>query len=152
MTETTLTAANFALVAQLLREQCGLVLEPGKEYLVKSRLTPLAQRHRFAGIDQLIERLRGGSDNGLVTEVVEAMVTTETSFFRDIHPFETLKKTVLPQLDRASQSRAAAQHLVCRQFERTRALFDRDSAARVLSGAEQLANQPFGDRHLAGHA
>ena len=42
-------------------------------------------------IDQLIERLRGSGVNGLVTEVVEAMVTTETSFFRDIHPFETLE-------------------------------------------------------------
>jgi chemotaxis protein methyltransferase CheR len=98
VTETTLTAANFALVAQLLRQQCGLVLEPGKEYLVKSRLAPVAQRHKFAGVDQLIERLRGGSVNGLVTDVVEAMVTTETFFFRDIHPFETLKKSVLPEL------------------------------------------------------
>lgn len=98
MTETTLTAANFALVAQLLREQCGLVLEPGKEYLVKSRLAPVAQRHKFASVDQLIERLRAGSVNGLVTDVVEAMVTTETFFFRDIHPFETLKKSVLPVL------------------------------------------------------
>ena len=98
MTETALTAANFALVAQLMREQCGLVLEPGKEYLVKSRLAPVAQRHKFAGVDQLIERLRGGSVNGLVTDVVEAMVTTETYFFRDIHPFEALKKSVLPEL------------------------------------------------------
>jgi chemotaxis protein methyltransferase CheR len=98
VTETALTAANFALVAQLMREQCGLVLEPGKEYLVKSRLAPVAQRHKFAGVDQLIERLRGGDVNDLVTDVIEAMVTTETFFFRDIHPFETLKKSVLPEL------------------------------------------------------
>jgi chemotaxis protein methyltransferase CheR len=96
--DTIVSAADFAFISQLLREQCALVLEPGKEYLVKARLTPVAQRHDVASINQLIERLRGGGDNVLLTQVVEAMVTTETSFFRDIHPFETLKKNVLPQL------------------------------------------------------
>ena len=98
MAETIVSAADFAFVAKLLREQCALVLEPGKEYLIKARLTPLAQRRGLASIDQLIEQLRRGGNHGLLTEVVEAMVTTETSFFRDIHPFETLKTTVLPQL------------------------------------------------------
>jgi chemotaxis protein methyltransferase CheR len=96
--EISLTPANFDFVAKLVREQCGLILEPGKEYLVKSRLWPLAQKHHFAELDQLIERLRAGGASDLVTEVVEAMVTTETSFFRDIHPFETLRKIVLPEL------------------------------------------------------
>jgi chemotaxis protein methyltransferase CheR len=96
--ETIVSATDFVFVAALLREQCALVLEPGKEYLIKARLTPLAHKHGLASIDQLIERLRRGGNNGLLTEVVEAMVTTETSFFRDIHPFETLKTSVLPQL------------------------------------------------------
>jgi chemotaxis protein methyltransferase CheR len=96
--ESNVSPSDFAFVARLLREQCALVLEPGKEYLIKARLTPLTQKHGMASIAQLLDRLRGGCDNGLQTEVVEAMVTTETSFFRDIHPFETLKKTVLPQL------------------------------------------------------
>lgn len=97
MTEISLTSASFDFVAKLLRERSGLVLEPGKEYLVKSRLLPLAQQHHLAGVDELIDQLRNGG-NGLVTEVVEAMMTTETSFFRDIHPFETLRKIVLPEL------------------------------------------------------
>ncbi|MBL9162731.1 MAG: protein-glutamate O-methyltransferase CheR [Planctomycetaceae bacterium] len=103
MADTTVSAADFAFVAKLVRERCALVLEPGKEYLVKARLLPLAERHGLAGIEPLIDRLRG-SDSGLTTEVVEAMVVTETSFFRDIHPFETLKKTVLPKLIAARQS------------------------------------------------
>ncbi len=97
MVETIVSPADFVFVANLLRQRCALVLEPGKEYLVKARLAPLAQKHGLGGIGQLIEKLRG-CDNGLATEVMEAMVTTETSFFRDIHPFETLKKTVLPKL------------------------------------------------------
>ncbi|MFN0017955.1 MAG: CheR family methyltransferase [Pirellulaceae bacterium] len=98
MVESNVSSSDFAFVARLLRDQCALVLEPGKEYLVKARLTPLAQKHGLASIAQLLDRLRGGSDSSLQAEVVEAMVTTETSFFRDIHPFETLKKTVLPEL------------------------------------------------------
>lgn len=100
MVETTVSAADFAFVASLVRQRCALVIEPGKEYLVQSRLTPLAQRYGLASIHSLIDKLRG-SDHRLMTEVVEAMVTTETSFFRDIHPFETLKKTIFPELIRA---------------------------------------------------
>ena len=108
MIDTTLSPANFALVARLVRDQCGLILEPGKEYLVQSRLAPLVQKHQADSVDRLIDRLRGIGVNGLVAEVVEAMVTTETSFFRDIHPFESLKKSVLPDL---IQRRAAARQL-----------------------------------------
>ena len=98
MVDLVVSAADYGFLAGLLRERCALVLEPGKEYLIKSRLTPLVQRHGLGAIGQLLERLREPTNSGLVTEVVEAMVTTETSFFRDIHPFETLKKTVLPKL------------------------------------------------------
>lgn len=97
MVDSSLSAEDFAFVCHLLRQRCALVLEPGKEYLVKSRLVPLAQRYGLSGLNQLIDKLRSG-DAGLITEAVEAMVTTETSFFRDIHPFETLRTTILPQL------------------------------------------------------
>lgn len=108
MTDTSLSAANFTFVARLLRDECGLILEPGKEYLVKSRLAPVAQRHETGSLDGLIDRLRGVRVNGLVAEVVEAMLITETSFFRDVHPFETLREAVLPDLLRL---RAASRQL-----------------------------------------
>jgi chemotaxis protein methyltransferase CheR len=93
-----ITAEDYAFVANLLRERCALVLEPGKEYLINARLTPVAQRHQLDSIALVISRIRSEPHNGLATDVVEAMVTTETSFFRDVHPFETLRKTVLPKL------------------------------------------------------
>jgi chemotaxis protein methyltransferase CheR len=92
------TADDYAFVATLLRERCALVLEPGKEYLIRARLTPVAQRNNLASVPLLISRIRQEQPQALITEVVEAMVTTETSFFRDIHPFETLRKLVLPEL------------------------------------------------------
>lgn len=98
MTDAVVTADDYAFVANLLRERCALILEPGKEYLIRARLTPVAQRHNLMSVPALIHCIRRDQPQALVTEVIEAMVTTETSFFRDIHPFETLKKTVLPEL------------------------------------------------------
>lgn len=98
MAESAPNARNFAFVVQMLRAECGLILDPGKEYLVVSRLTPLVRKHSVRSVDDLIDRLRDAPEEGLVREVVEAMVTTETSFFRDVHPFETLRRSVLPDL------------------------------------------------------
>jgi chemotaxis protein methyltransferase CheR len=96
--ETSVSAEEYAFIADLLCEQCAFVLAPGKGYLLKSRLTPVARRHHLESIRQLIERLRTGGRPGLTSEVVEAMVTTETSFFRDMPCFESLKQIVLPEL------------------------------------------------------
>jgi len=87
---------NFALVRKLVHERAAIVLEAGKEYLVESRLEPIAQAHGFASVDELCSLLR--SKPGLASEVVEAMTTNETSFFRDHHPFEALRREILPQL------------------------------------------------------
>lgn len=98
MDEAQVTPGDYDFVAKLLLKHCAIVLDPGREYLVRARLGPVAQRHGLANTAQLIERLRGAAGPALIDDVVEAMVTTETSFFRDIHPFETLRTTVLPEL------------------------------------------------------
>lgn len=98
MVDSTVLPEDFALIAKLVRDECGLILEPGKEYLVRARLTPLAHKHGADSLRALIGRLRTPVRSPLVTEVVEAMVTTETSFFRDVHPFEALRHDVLPRL------------------------------------------------------
>jgi chemotaxis protein methyltransferase CheR len=95
-----MTPADFDYVCRLVREKSGVVLEPGKEYLVDSRLTPVALKSDLKSVSELVARLRAAPDNGLAIRVVEAMVTTETSFFRDHHPFDTLRTTVLPELIR----------------------------------------------------
>lgn len=89
---------DFEYISQLLRSRSGQVLEAGKEYLVRSRLAPLVERHHLADLHQLVQRLRSGGHTRLEIEVLEAMAITETSFFRDVHPFETLRLQVLPRL------------------------------------------------------
>jgi chemotaxis protein methyltransferase CheR len=86
----------FARVQKLVYEQTAIVLENGKEYLVESRLAPLARAHGFATVDDLCQTLAARSD--LVAQVVDAMTTKETSFFRDHHPFDAIRQHILPTL------------------------------------------------------
>lgn len=95
-----MTNEDFDYVRDLVRAHCALVLEPGKQYLVETRLTPLVRQHNLGSISGLVARLKAQPYNGLHVQVVEAMVTTETSFFRDLHPFEALRKNVIPELMR----------------------------------------------------
>jgi len=92
------SSSDFNYIRKLVLEYSAIVLEEGKEYLVESRLGPIAKAEGFDTIDRLVEALRINSHNGLQSTVVEALTTNETSFFRDIHPFETLKDVVLPEL------------------------------------------------------
>lgn len=90
--------ADFDYVRQFVRTQAAIVLEPGKEYLVESRLMALVRKENFQTVDQLVDRMRSSPMGELHRRVVDAMTTNETSFFRDVHPFEALKKVILPEL------------------------------------------------------
>jgi chemotaxis protein methyltransferase CheR len=90
--------ADFDYVRNYVRSQAAIVIEPGKEYLVESRLTTLARKENIASIDLLVDQLRSRPGSPLHRRVVDAMTTNETSFFRDLNPFEALKKHILPEL------------------------------------------------------
>ncbi|HMF49838.1 MAG TPA: protein-glutamate O-methyltransferase CheR [Candidatus Saccharimonadales bacterium] len=90
--------AEFHYIKDFIYQQAAIDLEPGKAYLVESRLQPIARREGFASLSDMIAKLRAQPANGLNWLVVEAMTTNETYFFRDVHPFELLKTKVLPEL------------------------------------------------------
>ncbi|MCU1373957.1 MAG: protein-glutamate O-methyltransferase CheR [Actinomycetia bacterium] len=94
---TTLAAPDFEYIAQLVHRRSAIVLEPGKEYLAESRLESVAREHGLATVTELVKHMRNGS---LAVDdlVVDAMTTNETSFFRDAHPFNALRDSVLPEL------------------------------------------------------
>jgi chemotaxis protein methyltransferase CheR len=97
----TVGAADFDWIAQLVWQRSAIVLEKGKEYLVESRLAPLARKTGADNVSQFVGRLIAEPDSGLITEVVDAMTTNETSWFRDHLPFQALQSHVLPELARA---------------------------------------------------
>jgi chemotaxis protein methyltransferase CheR len=89
---------DFGYVRTLVRQRSAIVLEEGKEYLVESRLSAVAREEGFGSVERLIAELRAHPGNGLQRRVIEAMTTNETTFFRDIHPFDALRQTLLPEL------------------------------------------------------
>jgi chemotaxis protein methyltransferase CheR len=93
-----MTNEDFDLLCRLLKERSGLVLTRDKAYLLESRLLPVARKRNMKSLDELIAALRGRPEGELVRDVVEAMTTNESFFFRDIKPFDQFKNFVLPQL------------------------------------------------------
>jgi chemotaxis protein methyltransferase CheR len=100
--------SEFEFIRDLVRAKAGIVLEAGKEYLVDARLSALVRQQKLESIAALVARLRANSVDPLHRLAVEAMTTNETSFFRDQHPFEALKKVVIPGL---LESRASTRSL-----------------------------------------
>ena len=101
-----MTPLDYEFLRKLLKDRSGLDLSSDKRYLVESRLIPLAQRAGLSGITELVVKIKGGAD-ALTSDVVEAMTTNETFFFRDKIPFDHLREAVLPALVQARASRRA---------------------------------------------
>jgi chemotaxis protein methyltransferase CheR len=90
--------SEFDFIRGFIKSKSGILLEEGKEYLVEARLAVVARHAKLESIDALVNKLKSSPGDPLHKLVVEAMTTNETSFFRDIHPFEALKKIVVPAL------------------------------------------------------
>jgi chemotaxis protein methyltransferase CheR len=105
MSTTTLTPDAISFVCTTVRDRSAIELDASKSYLIEARLAPVAREAGFASIADLIQGVRGKRQPGLESRLVEAMTTNETSFFRDIHPFEALKTTVFPALRTKNASR-----------------------------------------------
>ena len=95
---------DFSLLATLLKDQSGLVLTTDKVYLLESRLMPVARQYGMKSLEELTQAIRQKKDSRIVPAVVEAMTTNESLFFRDMKPFDQLKRLVLPKLMATRQS------------------------------------------------
>jgi chemotaxis protein methyltransferase CheR len=98
------TPLDYEFLRKLLKERSGLDLSADKQYLVESRLVPLARKAGLPGISELVQKIKNGTDP-LTADVVEAMTTNETFFFRDKIPFDHLREAVLPDLMQARANR-----------------------------------------------
>jgi chemotaxis protein methyltransferase CheR len=98
------TPLDYEYLRKVLKERSGLDLSADKQYLVESRLLPLARKAGLGGISDLVHRMKAGAD-ALTYDVVEAMTTNETFFFRDKIPYDHLRGTMLRTLLRARANR-----------------------------------------------
>jgi chemotaxis protein methyltransferase CheR len=94
----TLGSDTFAWVADLVRRRSAIQLEAGKEYLVESRLMPLARATGSADVDDYVRGVRAAGTPAAMAAVVEALTTNETSWFRDAQPFTSLAEYIVPEL------------------------------------------------------
>ncbi len=99
-----MTPLDYDFLRKMLHDRSGLDLAADKQYLIESRLIPLARKAGLAGIPELVVKLKGSAET-LTAEVVEAMTTNETFFFRDKVPFDHLRQTILPEVLQARASR-----------------------------------------------
>ncbi|CAL80586.1 Chemotaxis protein methyltransferase [Bradyrhizobium sp. ORS 278] len=95
---------DYEFLRKLLRDKSGLDLSADKQYLIESRLLPLARKAGLASISDLVQKLKDGS-SALVSQVVEAMTTNETFFFRDKVPFDHFRDVIMPELLKARANR-----------------------------------------------
>lgn len=92
-----LDADDLKFVEELVRTKIAVQLT-GKGYLIESRLAPVARLHKLASLQELVRQLKLRANPTLESDVVDAMTTNETSFFRDRHPFDVLASDVVPRI------------------------------------------------------
>jgi len=102
-----LSTEESGFLRDLVHRESAIVLESGKEYLLATRLVSVMRSREITSFGQLVTEIRRTPHGPLVTAVVEAMTTNETSFFRDLHPWTTLRTDLLPTLvERRASSRS----------------------------------------------
>ena len=147
-----MTPDEFKFVAGFLYERSGLALTPDKGYLLESRLGPVASANGLAGLTALVQRLRAG-DARLATEVVGAMTTNETSFFRDTRPFDVFRQHLLPALleSRADRRTIRIWNAACStgQEPYSLAMLLQEQAARLAGWRIEIVATDLAEKVLA---
>ncbi len=94
----TITDSDFELFSRFLEDNSGILLAKHKQYLVQSRLGKIVQEQNCPGLKELIVKLQSPASKRLREQVIDAMTTNETLWFRDVHPFDILRDRILPEM------------------------------------------------------
>src|SRR6478609_2530155 len=89
---------EFDQFRQFLEDACGISLGDNKQYLVSNRMRRLMDEHKIASFTDLVRHLKTGINRSLREQVIDAMTTNETFWFRDVYPYDHLKNSLLPEL------------------------------------------------------
>ena len=104
MVNKTLSEDDYTLFSEFLERRCGIVLGPNKQYLVRSRLSPLMRKYEEPSLSQVVNDVINGRNRGLRDDAIDAMTTNETLWFRDKYPFELLSQELFPKLGSGRQA------------------------------------------------
>jgi len=106
----TLAQDPISYLQQHVYAGSGIVLDAEKQYLLETRLAPILRERGLASLYELCEALRSAQSSPLHAQVVEAMTTNETYFFREPAHYDALRRTILPEL---MDLRAGTRKLSC---------------------------------------
>ena len=93
---------EYVRLSEYLSTSCGIELGDNKQYLVNSRLKTMLARNGFKSITDLLTSVKTQASPVLQQQLIDAMTTHETLWFRDQYPYESLKRMILPELARAN--------------------------------------------------
>ena len=137
---------DFEQFRVFLEKACGILLGENKQYLVSSRLNKLMEVQGIKSLGELVQRIQSQPRGGLREQVVDAMTTNETLWFRDTYPFEVLKSRVLPELIKANPGQrlriwSAASSSGQEPFSLSMAIdeFERSNLGQLKSGVQIVA-------------
>ncbi|EPJ44626.1 MAG: MCP methyltransferase, CheR-type [Osedax symbiont Rs1] len=108
-----ITSLGFKQFSRYLESSCGIVLAENKQYLVQCRLAKVMSENSYSDLEQLVSAMALPSGRMLKDQVVDAMTTNETLWFRDSHPYEVLIKKIFPELMNNSTSHIRVWSAAC---------------------------------------
>jgi chemotaxis protein methyltransferase CheR len=111
---TTITADEFSVLSKYIYSICGVALDSTKTYLVETRLKSMMQQYGCASYLDLHAKAKADRGGNMEKEIVNAITTNETLFFRDASPFEVLKHKILPDLIDARSKSASGRNIPLR--------------------------------------
>lgn len=126
-----LSDADFNALRGYILKVCGINLGDEKKYLVTQRLTPVMRAQGCADFTEFVKLISRFSDERLRSEVISAITTNETFFFRDGHPFEMFRKILLPVMCEWAISR------------KQRAVVRKGSKVSILSAGSSTGQEPY---------
>jgi len=136
-----LSRSTFEELRRLIHRLCGIVITDDKEYLVRHRLEPLVISSGCQDFEQFREKLASRDGVPLQEAIIEAITTQETSFFRDGHPFEALRRHVLPELVQSLEMKNGGTNRTKMRFWSTAAATGQEPYSLAILICEYLAAQ-----------
>ncbi|MFK3724140.1 protein-glutamate O-methyltransferase CheR [Pseudomonas monteilii] len=137
---------DFEQFRVFLEKACGILLGENKQYLVSSRLNKLMEQQGIKSLGELVQRLQTQPRGGLREQVVDAMTTNETLWFRDTYPFEVFKNKVIPEFIRKNPGqRLRIWSAACSSGQEPYSLsmsideFERTNLGQLKAGAQIVA-------------
>jgi hypothetical protein len=135
------TPFDYDFVRKLVKERSGLVLAPDKQYLVESRLLPVARKAGLTNLSDVVQRLKRPDSQAFVTEVVEAMMTNESCFLPRQDSVRAISRHHRSVVDGGPRQPTPHSDLVRGLLDRSGAVLTRDVRERAGSVDGRLAGR-----------